>query len=388
MDKFSLALERLFSFHIAGKASLPQVEMLAKALGHPEKAFPAIHVAGSNGKGSVCHKIAKALEMSGYKVGLYTSPHLHCYTERIQVNGEDILQEEVVEGLERLFLLCQENLMQPTFFELTTLLSLIHFKRSKIDVAVVETGLGGRLDATRIFQPLLSVITSISLEHMQFLGNTLEEIAREKAGICKSGVSLILGPKAQLRIIEDIARELECPITNVRSVEGSFDAENQEIARAACLQLQNNFLDLQVSYIEEALKQRPPCRLEQIGSVFFDVAHNPDAFRRLFSEVANRFPNKKIHAVIGLSSDKDVGECLQIAASYSSHITLVQAAGPRPSKKEVMAGILNRIGYFSYSVEESISAAVQAVAEMDCISVVCGSFYIMDEAKAALLISR
>jgi len=388
MDKFSSVLERLFSFHTAGKSSLPQVRQIATALGLNNNTFPVIHVAGSNGKGSVCHKIAKALEMAGYNVGLYASPHLHCYTERIQVNSEKISQEQVIDGLDTLFAYAELNSLKPTFFELTTLLSLIHFRNKQIDVAVVETGLGGRLDATRVYEPSLSIITSISLEHTQLLGNTLDEIAREKAGICKRGVPLILGPKAQLKCISEIVRDLSCPIKNVTFTGMSFDEENQAIAKEALVLLQNTFSRLQVSIIEEALLERPPCRLEKIGSVFFDVAHNPDAFRRLFTEVAKICPNEKIHAVIGLSSDKDVAECLKIAASYAEHITLVQALGSRAAKKEAMAELLNDIGYLSYSLEKSISAALDSAAEIDGVAIVCGSFYIMDEAKSALLINR
>lgn len=388
MDKFSLAIDRLFSFHTAGKSSLPQVRQIATALGLNNNTFPVIHVAGSNGKGSVCHKIAKALEMAGYNVGLYTSPHLHCYTERIQVNGEKISEQEVVDGLDALFDFAELKSLQPTFFELTTLLSLIHFREKQIDVAVIETGLGGRLDATRVYEPSLSIITSISLEHTQLLGNTIDEIAGEKAGICKRGVPLLLGPKAQLKCISDIAIDLECPVKNVTFIEGSYDEENQRIAKEALEFLQKTFSKLNPSMIEEALLQRPPCRLEKIGSVFFDVAHNPDAFRRLFTEVSKICPNEKIYAVIGLCSDKDVAECLKIAASYADHISLVQAPGSRAAKKEDMAEHLSEIGYFSYSLVESVSAAVESGADTNAVTIVCGSFYIMDEAKSAVLINR
>lgn len=389
MDEFSLVIEHLFSQHIMGKASLDHMRKLSVYLGSPEKAFPAVHVAGSNGKGSVCLKVAKALEYAGYKVGLYTSPHLHCYTERIQVSSIPISKVEVVEGLQRLFALASQLDINPTFFELTTLLSMMYFQKEKIDVAVVETGLGGRLDATRVVHPILSIITSISLEHTQLLGDTIEEIGREKAGICKSGVPLIIGPKAKVSSILETANVLECSVIEAEEVRGFYDEENQQIAKKASEELKKHFSKLTDEAIEKALLERPQCRMEICGSVVFDVAHNQDAFQRVFAEVKKRYPDKSLRSIIGLSSDKDVKECLKIAAGCSQQICLVQADGIRPAKKEHMARMLDDLGYTNYTLEESISKAVLTALEIeDSITVVCGSFYIMDEAKKALFAIR
>jgi dihydrofolate synthase / folylpolyglutamate synthase len=388
MNEYIEVLNTLFSHHAAGKSDLFQVQKIASFLGDPQNAFPAIHVAGSNGKGSVCVKIAKSLQLAGYKVGLYTSPHIHSYTERIQVLGTQISEQEVVSGLHLLFSIAKQLSLHPTFFELTTLLSLLHFQKMEVDVAVIETGLGGRLDATRIVNPILSVITSISLEHTHLLGDTIEEIGREKAGICKNDIPLILGPTANLSSVLAIGENLKCPISRVPSQHGFYDVENKNIARVACNALKEKFPGLTEDLIEMALLEVPSSRFEQVGSFIFDVAHNPEAFARLFTEVKSRYPKSCIRSVIGLSSDKDIKSCLRIAARYTDHITLVQAQGSRSAKARDMARLLDELAYSSYQVAESISAAVQAAEYEEGIIVVCGSFYIMDEAKAALLINR
>ena len=388
MNEYVEILNALFSHHAAGKSDFLQVEKIAAYLGTPQSSFPAIHVAGSNGKGSVCLKIAKALEFAGYKVGLYTSPHIHSYTERIQVDGKQISEEEVVSGLHLLFSAAKQLSLHPTFFELTTLLCLLHFQNREVDVAVVETGLGGRLDATRIVNPILSIITSISLEHTHLLGDTVEEIGREKVGICKRDIPLILGPTANLSSVLEIAKNLHCPIAIADFEEGFYDLENKNIARLACKALKEKFTRLTENFIETALVEIPPSRFEQVGSVIFDVAHNPEAFFRLFSEVKKRYPKSFIRSVIGLSADKDIKSCLRIATRYADYITLVQAEGSRAAKTRDMGHMLDSLSYSSYKIEESISAAVHAAEYGEGITVVCGSFYIMDQAKAALFISR
>src|ERR1700722_3019256 len=193
------------------KLNLEIPRLLDEFLGFPHRAYPCIHVAGTNGKGSVVTKIAKALELSGLKVGRYTSPHLVDFRERIAIQDEWISEEAVIEGMQRLFDFIDEHEIPATFFELTTLLAFDHFRSNMVDVAVIETGLGGRLDATNIIQPILTVITSISRDHTDLLGETLEEIAGEKAGILKPSVPLVLGARAVLEPIVRKAHQLECP---------------------------------------------------------------------------------------------------------------------------------------------------------------------------------
>jgi dihydrofolate synthase / folylpolyglutamate synthase len=186
---------RLPMFHREGKtaykANLDNIVQLASTLGNPENKFKSIHVAGTNGKGSVCHMLASILQHEGYKTGLYTSPHLLDFRERIRVNGEVVPEEFVVNFIEQNIHLIDD--INPSFFEMTTAMAFNYFANSEIDIAVVETGLGGRLDATNIITPLISVITNISFDHTDILGNTLEAIAGEKAGIIKKGVPVVIG---------------------------------------------------------------------------------------------------------------------------------------------------------------------------------------------------
>ena len=197
---YSKALQYLYSsapaFHLVGAAAykpgLQNVEALMARFGNPHTKFRSIHVAGTNGKGSTSHLIAAVLQSAGYKVGLFTSPHLADFRERIRINGQMIPEEDVIRFVET-FQRLTTNDQRPSFFEITTALAFDYFAREKVDIAVIEVGLGGRLDSTNIIAPLLSVITNIGFDHTEFLGNTLAEIAREKAGIIKPDIPCVIG---------------------------------------------------------------------------------------------------------------------------------------------------------------------------------------------------
>src|SRR5882757_4829536 len=175
----------------AYRADLDNTIALCNALDNPQNAFKSIHIAGTNGKGSTSHMLAAVLQTAGYKTGLYTSPHLKDFRERIKINGEMISKDFVVDFVERTKALSEE--IQPSFFELTVAMAFDYFEKEKVDIAVIETGLGGRLDSTNIITPILSIITNIGYDHMDLLGDTLEKIAAEKAGIIKPNVPVIIG---------------------------------------------------------------------------------------------------------------------------------------------------------------------------------------------------
>jgi dihydrofolate synthase/folylpolyglutamate synthase len=341
-------------------------------LGNPHTQYPSIHIAGTNGKGSVSLKIAKALEASGLKVGLYTSPHLHSFRERMSVNGMLISEEAfsaLMEGIP------SEEL---SFFELTTILAFEHFRREQVDIAVIETGLGGRLDATNLITPLLSVITSIAYDHTAILGNSLEEIAAEKAGIIKSGVPVVIGPRAEFQAIVRRAEKLGCDLHRASRVEGFYDLENQQIARTAL-----EVLQIEERAIQQGLQHRPPCRFQEIDGVIFDVAHNPDGFSRLVQALEIHYPGRAFRCVVGFSVDKEIPACLQFLEK-ASHLYLVQAPSARGAPVEMLERMLRERGYLSFSGESSIASAVQkgkrearAAGEL---LVVCGTFFIMPAA--------
>jgi dihydrofolate synthase/folylpolyglutamate synthase len=196
----------------AYKADLGNTLALVELLGHPEKKFQSVHVAGTNGKGSVSHMLASVLQEAGYKTGLYTSPHLKDFRERIRINGQMIPKQHVTRFLNR-YRIDFENI-KPSFFEYTAVMAFDHFAREQVDIAIIETGMGGRLDSTNVITPILSVITNISLDHTAFLGKTLPEIAREKAGIIKPGIPVVIGETQQecAGIFMDRAGELNCRI--------------------------------------------------------------------------------------------------------------------------------------------------------------------------------
>src|SRR5581483_3946184 len=332
-------IKKLYSvnrFH-GMRLGLETVEHLLHFFGSPHLALQAIHIAGTNGKGSVTLKIASALQSAGYSVGLYTSPHIASFRERIRINGTMITEEEVVCHLSSLFHVIEQKGIEPSLFEITTALGFLFFAEKKVDYVVLETGLGGRLDATNICNPLLSVITSISLDHTQILGNTLEKITYEKAGIIKNNVPVVIGPRVPEKVILPIAKAKKAPLYRVEEMNEDFEEENRCIARKA-LQVLGQKIPLSQSDIEIGIQKIPLCRFEIVPHqilmkhfenapfrVILDVAHNPDGIEHLFSKVKKTFPRKSIHTVYAASQDKDTQGCLQIILQNSKSITFVEA---------------------------------------------------------------
>ena len=337
-------------------------------LGDPQKEFPAIHIAGTNGKGSVAVKCAKILELSGYKVGLYTSPHLFSYSERISISGIPISEEAIEEGLSKL--LAWEECVN--YFEITTLLALDYFRAQRVDVAVMETGMGGALDATNVVQPLVSVITSISEDHCPILGNTLEEIARQKGGIIKPGAPVVLGPNAQFPALLERAKACGSPLTTIQGTFPFYDDENSAIARAA---IQASGLEVTADALEAGLKIRPRCRFEQHGRLIYDVAHNPDGFKRLLDALELHFPGQPFRLYVGFSQDKDIGACLKQCVHRARHIYLMEANTPRRASVKTLAAILDSMDYPNYSMNRTLE---EALAESDELLVVAGSVYLFE----------
>ncbi|MES2121499.1 MAG: Mur ligase family protein [Chlamydiota bacterium] len=365
---------------------LKNAEALDQGLGYPSRSYPVVHVAGSNGKGSVATKIAEALSRSGYTVGLYTSPHIVDFRERIAVNGEWISEEEL--------LLCLRKLLElgpiaqhATYFELSTFLALEHFRARAVDIAVIETGLGGRLDATNVVSPLLTVITSISREHSWILGKDLEQIAREKAGILKPQVPVVLGPKARYQSIYDRAKLLQCPVHVAKHFSLYFDEENSATAQLALEQLSLQ-MTITPQAIREGIVMRPRCRFERRGEVILDVAHNPDAIFSLLQALHHFYPGAKFRFVVGFSKDKECDVCLDLIAGVAVHIHLVQAKNPRSATVEELAHSLEKENPSLFtthgSVEEGVKEGYDQALLQGEMLVVCGSFFLMEEAMAVI----
>lgn len=381
-------IDKLFQVNLFGgmKLGLENCRRFQEILQKPTQDLSCIHVAGTNGKGSVTTMIAKALEASGLRVGLYTSPHISCFRERIRINGEMISESAIEELLPFLFTTAEQNAISATFFELTTFLAFLHFSREQVDIVVLETGLGGRLDATNIVTPILSIITSISLDHTQILGSTVEEIASEKGGIIKYEVPVVIGPRVPLAPIKRIADEMSSPLTTVTGTFDSFMEENQAIAREALRKL-----NICESSIAEGLKARQPCRMEILNDrVILDVGHNPDGLNHLFQAIQHRFGNRRIRLLFGLSKTKDIQACLQILCQNGHAFHLVEAANGRGISLAILHEEIQRFIPHGTSVschqdiEAGVKESLRQAEENNELLVICGTFFIMSEARRAL----
>jgi len=310
------------------KKDLTNSIAFSEHLGKPENQFPSVHVAGTNGKGSTSHMIASVLQEAGYMVALYTSPHLKDFRERIRVNGNMISEEEVVQFIEKNRGFLEEHSL--SFFELTVGMAFDNFALRKVDVAVVEVGLGGRLDSTNILKPLVSVITNIGLDHTQFLGDTLPEIAYEKGGIIKSGVPVVIGEVQEetLPVFEKLAKERKAPILKTDQLEetryetdliGNYQKKNLktslkviELLRKAGFEITDEQIQDGLLHVAEntGLKGRYQV-LREKPKVICDTAHNREGLELVLDQVIKEGA-RNLHFVLGFVNDKDLETVLPL----------------------------------------------------------------------------
>lgn len=311
----------------AYKKDLTNTVLLADYLGNPEKKLSTIHVAGTNGKGSVSNMLASILQEAGYKTGLYTSPHLKDFRERIRINGEMIPEEQVYNFINKHKAFFEAN--QLSFFEMTVGLAFDYFVQENVDIAVIETGMGGRLDSTNIITPLVSVITNIGMDHIQFLGNTIQDIAREKAGIIKSGVTVVIGEYTAETKPVFTAKALECnsPLyfasdSNIEvmpsDLTGDYQEQNIKTALQTIAVLDKN-LTIAKSNIKNGLLN--VCRntgfmgrwqqLRENPTVVCDAAHNSHGLKIVLQQVS-RQKYDVLRIVFGVVNDKDLSEILPL----------------------------------------------------------------------------
>lgn len=391
---YSKTLDKLFNVNLSRgvKLGLLNSYELQRLLDFPDRKFASIHIAGTNGKGSVAIKIAQGFRHAGYRVGLYTSPHITCFRERIRVDGAMIPEDAVETHLNTLFALVEFNKIPATFFELTTFLAFLHFAQKQVDVAVLETGLGGRLDATNVIRPILSVITSIDLDHTDILGSTVEAIALEKAGIIKEKTPVIIGPHVPKEPIETAARQMQSSLFRVKESSLFYEQENQNIARAALNHSAKTF-QLPPHAIEEGLKRCQPCRFEIIGGlnpIILDVAHNPNGLLNLFQMLDHYYPEKKVRILFGLSKSKDIHGCLKAIASRRTFFHIVESSNGRGAPAlELMDRLIEMgIAPSHLSTHASVHAGVYDAKERASINgeilLICGTFFIMGDARRAL----
>lgn len=352
------------------KPGLTRMRALDKAFGYPSKAFRTIHVAGTNGKGSVCTMIAASLTGQGYKTGLYTSPHIHSCQERIRIDGQMISQEALSHFLNAIL----EVSVEVSFFEAFTMLSFLYFRQEKVSFAVIETGLGGEFDATNIIEPNLSVITNITYDHTHILGSTLEEIAQSKAGIIKPETPVILGSRAIYKPMLSQAFRMRSPLYFMPPI-ADWIEENHSIAAKALSVLFGTPIPVDP-------KDRPQCRfdVEEINGikVIFDIAHNPDGLTKLFEKIKATFPDRNISVLFGMSASKDIQTAVQIIENYSISVFAFDTNHPRMMKKSLVENFLQK------QHEKDLQTFLTEVKAQGNLLVVTGSAYIMKEIKIVL----
>ena len=396
------AVEYLFSqlpmFHRIGAAAykpdIGNISQLSAALGNPHLKFPVVHIAGSNGKGSTSHLTASVLMEAGYKVGLFTSPHLKDYRERIRVNGKKIDPSFVADFVAQ----SKESWknIEPSFFEITTALAFHYFAEEKVDIAVIEVGMGGRLDSTNVVHPVVTAITSISKDHMQFLGDTLELIAKEKAGIIKEKIPVVIGeiPSGARQEIIEIAKLKNAPLTISASLlppksalEGSYQLFNEKTSFGILLQLQKLNWNISNENIENGFLRvientHLMGRWQVLGThplTVAEVAHNEEGITFLVEKLKT-LSFKKLHIVIGMVNDKDHSQVLSLLPKEAEYY-FVQADIPRAlPKEELQAKALEFMlkGSYYVNVHSGLEAA-NAAASKDDLIVVTGSIFTVAE---------
>ncbi len=364
---------------------LERVATLLEKLGNPHRRYPTVHIAGTKGKGSVSAMMAACAQAAGKRTGLYTSPHLHTFRERMQIDREPISRRELAALVEEVRPVV-ETVPGVTTFEVTTAIAFLYFARHEIEVGVIEVGLGGRLDATNVITPEISIITSLSLDHTYLLGNTLADIAREKGGIIKPGVPVVTAPQRgeAAEVLARIARERQAPLVAVgeawtwtpgrRSLDGQtltvrraggpspfegtyhlallgdFQQENATVAVAAAATLyERGHAWASPDAIRAALRDvRWPGRLEVLSRrhplLVVDCAHNPYSAQKLVETLRTWFPNRRWVLVYGASADKDIAGMLRRLFPISEHIIVTRSYHPRAETPYALADLCADLG--------------------------------------------
>jgi len=424
---FQDAYDWLCSFEKYGWIfGLERITFLLEQLGNPHQGLRVIHVAGTNGKGSVCKYISSILQKAGYSVGLYLSPHVERFSERIVINNQEISQEDfaglvsrvrpVVEAMKQ-----QDN--SPTFFEIVTALAFLHFKNCSVDYAMVEVGLGGRFDATNVVTPLVSVITNISLEHTDILGQEVGLIASEKAGIIKDHVPVVCGAMGDaLAVIGQVASQRDAPVTWIDQsmwtrtsyddgwqeflVQGSFkdytvqtsmlgrhQGENIALAIAAVEQLQMGGMYLTDSDIQDGIKAAThPGRMEIISAeplILLDGAHNPAGMSMLVRTLWEDFSTRRCVVILGVLKDKDLKTIVSTIVPISDVIIITKSGNPRAADPSVLQEMIIALDVDkTVFVEDSIPRAIdhaKRIARQQDLICVTGSLFTVGEARGYIL---
>ncbi len=405
----------------AYKKDLTNTVTICNRLGNPQNHFKSIHVGGTNGKGSVSHILAAVLQESGYKTGLYTSPHLYDFKERIRINGEMIPEQFIINFVEKVAPWIDE--IEPSFFEITVAMAFHFFAQQKVDIAVIEVGLGGRLDSTNIITPELSVITNISFDHTNILGNTIKEIALEKAGIIKERVPIVIGEKqnetedifiqtaiekgAPIIFAEDrfktldfslSTQALQVTIQHIRNEEtnnykldlpGSYQAKNVATVLTSIDVLKDGGWNIGTNHIHSALKKVKSLTglrgrwevLQEEPMVVLEVAHNEAGIQQMLKHI-NGLSFRQLHIIIGMVKDKAVDNVLRLLPASAAYY-FTQAHIPRALDKhdlQMQALAHNLKGMVFENVNTALQKALDSSSKEDLI-IICGSIFLVAEVR-------
>lgn len=403
-SSISETLNALFSLERRGvKMGLEHTEKLLFTLGNPQEKLNLIHIAGTNGKGSTSSHMECVLRGLGKKVGLYTSPHLVKFNERIRVNGIPITDQEIKSFLKQSW--TNINKIKSTFFETTTAMALNHFKLKEVDIAIVETGLGGRLDSTNVISPLLTIITSVSMDHMEILGDTIEEISFEKAGIVKKGVPLITFEQDNsiMQILYDTAKQKNTNILIANSPQdikasslntqfklggnkyktallGKHQAQNASLAIMGLKVIEPEISNDSIN--DSFSRLRWAGRLEKLSpNIFYDVAHNYSGIKAMVNFFTELYPNKSLYGLFALKGDKDAHLVFKILKKKFERliVTSDQEGLLIPELKLSQKLHKNRVSNLpTNSVKDGISE-IKKLTKNDGIGIIFGTHYIAKE---------
>ena len=411
-ESISFLYAQLPVFHREGakayKPGLGNIEALCELMGQPQDYFKSLHIAGTNGKGSSSHFMASILQEHGYKVGLYTSPHLHSFTERIKINGIQVAEEWVADFVSSRLDLIEK--VRPSFFEWTVIMAFTYFKEQQVDFAIIETGLGGRLDSTNIISPLACLITNISFDHQDLLGDTLEKIASEKAGIIKSQIPVTISEKqpetsevfiakassvnAPLQFASDVVSASDFTFTsptwgemNVNSpYKGHYQQKNIRGVLAWCEQIQS-IIPLEGAKIRKGIEQTRvntglQGRWEILGEnpkIIADTGHNKSGITEIMQQI-NKEGFDHLTIILGMVADKDIDSVLSLFPTEASYY-FCQANNPRAISAlelQKLATAKGLQGKVVLSVNEAIALAKLNSKSSDGI-LICGSTYLIGE---------
>ena len=389
------------------KFGLENITEALKALGDPQFSFPCVHVAGTNGKGSTCAMIEAAARAAGLRTGLYTSPHLIEPIERIQIGGRPVTREEFAQAFEQVHVVGMQMETHPTYFETVTAMAFLLFRDAALDLAIVEVGLGGRLDATNVVKPRLAVITPIDFDHEAFLGSSLEQIAGEKAGILKPGIDAVIAPQRpeatavienrakELKLIPDYVRQDEPTNLEIHPNSSEFDfrgmpihcplAGPHQVINAATAAAALQHLGISPAGISQTVW---PGRIETVATdpeIILDGAHNPAGARALAAHIERFYSGRTVWLIYGAMRDKSVEEITEVLFPLATHVIATAPKFARALRPEALAEISS---HPSIQIADDVSRAIETVraaASPADVVFITGSLYLVGEARTLLV---